>query len=142
MIRFINNLKGEWKTAYNSNFNIVAVSFSDTKICNFLSNTINCAPVQRNQTKQNDGATRPHCVQVYNDYKGGVDIADAGTTRYLYQQKNTRWTKAALLFLLKMTVSNAWRIYAALQNKATGKQISQRHFIELLCTQIANKYNR
>ena len=43
-------------------------------------------------------------VQVYNDYKGGVDIADAGATRYLYQQKIKRWTKTAQMFVFKMAI--------------------------------------
>ncbi len=95
--------------------------------------------MERKQNHRNVEPHRPHMVQVYNDYKGGVDIADAGANRYLYKQRHKRWTKSAILFFFKITVCNAWRIYESLH---PDKKITQRDFIEILCKQILEKYGK
>jgi len=54
---------------------------------------------------------RPIIVQKYNDYKGGLDIADNNANRYFPQNKQKRWTKKSILYLLKGCLSNSWIIY-------------------------------
>jgi len=86
----------------------------------------------------NPDTNRTYDVQQYNNYKGGLDVADSHTTRYLTAHRQYRWTKKALIYHIKQLVVNAWVIYKKVNNVAT----SQHTFMKDLIRGIAKKYTR
>jgi len=124
--------KGMYRQVAEQKHSIVATSFSDTKICNFLSNVYGAG--KSLETKRD----RPLVVQKYNDFKGGLDVADGNANRYLSAHRQRRWTKKALLFLIKASLSNSWIIY----NHLKDNTCAQKTFIIDIVTEIKNKHCR
>jgi len=100
---------------------IFALSYSDRKICNFLSNIYGVG-------NQNP----PEIVQKYNKYKGSMDQADAHWNRYLIRNRTDKWTKATFFAFMKMALVNSWILYS-------DKCFSQRHFMERILFDFAKK---
>ena len=63
--------KGSWKYGVWKN-EIFALSFWDSAKCNFLSNVYGAG-----------NSIRPKIVEIYNKFKGGMDVADGYWNRYL-----------------------------------------------------------
>eukprot|EP01133_Synstelium_polycarpum_P012229 gene12229-14322_t len=50
-------------------------------------------------------------ADMYNKYKGAVDIADSHFNRYLSDHKHKKWTNAGFGAFIQIALSNAWLIY-------------------------------
>ena len=90
-------------------------------------------PIHRNYYYQTDtplvkSQTRsaPKSCNIYNYCMNGVDRADANRTRYDYDHRRDKWTRAALYAALKIAIANAWIIKRTL----TNNNYTQLAFIE------------
>lgn len=111
--------KGDFNYILNEKEKILALSFYDSKICNFISNYASVLPL--------NSVDRPNTSNDYNQHMNSVDVFDSGLNRYMYRHKKRKWTKCLLLNLFKMAVVNAWTIF-----KLRSPRTTQKNFIQML----------
>lgn len=86
---------------------IAAVAYHDRAIIHLLSNL---SPSL--ESVSNTAGTRqiPWILRKYRDSLGWVDQFDQSLHQYWYQHRNIKWTRALLLALIKIALTNAWII--------------------------------
>jgi hypothetical protein len=116
---------------------ICALTFFDSKKCNFLTNVGSSTIVQENRERP-----RPEIVVTYNKYMNGVDKADAACNLYLNKHRRRKWTKTLVFFLLKMMVTHTLRIKNEFRENIGQKKWKQRDIlIEIIMKLVAGKRN-
>lgn len=61
-------------------------------------------------------------LKFYNDNMNGVDIADSSIHLYINKHRNIKYTKAMFNFLMKLLLTNAYRIFRFFNPKCEQKQ--------------------
>jgi len=61
-------------------------------------------------------------LNFYNDNMNGVDIADSSIHLYINKHRNIKYTKAMFNFLMKLLLTNAYRIFRFFNPKCEQKQ--------------------
>ncbi|XP_049792370.1 piggyBac transposable element-derived protein 4-like [Schistocerca nitens] len=77
----------------------------------------------------------PVALKSFNDYMGGVDLAEQMSALYDLARKSDKWWKKAFYKLLLTSVVNAW----ILQNEIQHKTVPLKHFLVNLAEQMIAK---
>ncbi len=110
---------------------IAAVYYKDRANVNFLTN---CDLID---VKKSDAEGYiPAVVKMYRLHMGHVDKADSFLSKYLFSNRNRKWTDAHFKACLKICVDNSWIIYKQLKNE----NISLEQFIVDLAKEMVNEY--
>lgn len=62
---------------------------------------------------------RPHVVEEYNKFMGGVDLADMLLELYRIDIKSTKWYMRIIYWIIGVSIVNAWLLYR--------RHMTQRH---------------
>lgn len=103
-----------------------AVSVKDCSVCHFLI-TVGCSSIVEEKRKRK----RSTMLKFYNDNMNGVDIADSSIHLYLNKHRNIKFTKAMMNFLIKLLLTNDFKVY-----KYFHPKFQQKKFIELVLDDI------
>lgn len=91
------------------------------------------------QRKAKDGSKLvvecPAALKTYNEYMGGVDLADQMSTPYDLDRKSDKWWKKVFYKLLLTSVVNAWILEREIHHRTTPL----KHFLVNLAEQMIAK---
>lgn len=77
---------------------------------------------------------QPAVVQVYNKYKGGVDVTDQVTKKFSCQRATRRWTKALFENFVDIAIHNSYIMFKWANPKVV---ITKREYMEWLAKEMA-----
>lgn len=94
----------------------MAVRWYDNKAVTFLSSQHGKQPLDScrrwsAKEKKYIDVQRPHIVQAYNAYMGGVDMADRMISYYRLKARVKKWTVRCIFHFFDMALSNSWIQY-------------------------------
>lgn len=123
--------QGELMYIESEDGDICALTFWDSKKCNFLANIGSTDIVESERER-----LRCEIVELYNKYMNGVDKADAALNKYMNRHRNVKWTSTLVFALLKMMAVNAYKV----KQELTGnKRYQQRDFLSRLIVQLIGR---
>lgn len=103
----------------------------------------NACVVKRIRTRHTEHGyrdiNRPHCVNEYNMYMGGVDTADQRMKTYLFPHRARKWYSRIYNAILSMCVVNAHIIYC---RSTAGPRKPLKGFVQEIITCLLEGYTR
>ena len=116
-------IKNTFNAYWNNKKKIIAFSYYDKKIVNFLTNIGNLENIIIKQK------SKPTLITCYNKFMNGVDKTDNAHNLYLFHHKNRKWTRACFYSFLKFIIHNAIIIYNFQQQYQQQNQQKQNYQI-------------
>ena len=89
------------------------------------------------KTGEDQHVSCPAAVRLYNQYMGGVDLADNLRRAYTFSLKSRRWYMRIFWYLIESSCVNAH----ILQMETTGKKLHQVNFRRILAEELITKFN-
>lgn len=91
----------------------VVVQWQDTKTVTLISNYVGREPIGQcrrwdRTKKQYINIDRPHIIEEYNQFRGGVDLSDMLRSMYSFSLKCKRYYIYIFMYVLNLCVRNAW----------------------------------
>ena len=77
---------------------------------------------------------KPHAIEQYNRYMGGVDKMDQYLSYYGFPRRTFKWWRKAFFSLLDVAIVNAYILYSL--SSQTGKKLSHMQFRVQLAKQL------
>lgn len=71
--------------------------------------------------------TRPEIVKSYNQYMGGMDMADRMLSIYPSRSRNKKWTVRFISHMLDLAVCNAWFLFK--QKEIEKEQTDTKYYL-------------
>ena len=112
----------------------------------------NCQAVARSCVRRVDNGRVeipiPLCIQLYNRFMGGVDLADQRRSYYEVLQKTVKYWKYIMWGVVEFALSNAWVLYSKVKIhfnskisiKIVEKQVEEFHASDLKLLNLRNIY--
>ncbi|XP_038123402.1 piggyBac transposable element-derived protein 3-like [Cyprinodon tularosa] len=126
--------RGAYEVKYDMTSGIAVVKWYDKKAVLLASSFTGPDPVDRcrrwlKEKKEYVEVDRPHIVQVYNKFMGGVDLADMYASLYRIDIRTRRWYLRILYYLIDLSLVNGWLLYRRhLTQKQEKKHMSLLDF--------------
>nr|XP_039258511.1 piggyBac transposable element-derived protein 4-like [Styela clava] len=91
---------------------LLALLWQDKRPISILSTYCNGDEVIEKQLRGSSGTIKkPTCIELYNKFMGGVDLADQYTSYYNFSRKSVKWWKKIFFWLIETSVTNSYIIY-------------------------------
>nr|XP_039258026.1 piggyBac transposable element-derived protein 4-like [Styela clava] len=91
---------------------LLALLWQDKRPISILSTYCNGDEVIEKQLRgSSETIKKPTCIELYNKFMGGVDLADQYTSYYNFSRKSVKWWKKIFFWLIETSVTNSYIIY-------------------------------
>lgn len=129
--------KGQMKTFRDDKINCSVTLWKDTNLVSMLS-TLYADNTTNTITRVKKGGAvesviKPTVVCKYNQYMGGVDIADQYISSYAFSRKSLKWWRKVFFWLLETAVVNAFILFKIKHKKP---KLRQRQFRKVLVKEL------
>ncbi|KAL0476640.1 hypothetical protein AKO1_002875 [Acrasis kona] len=114
---------------------ICALTFYDSKKCNFLSNV---SSTEILETIHQRARPRPEIVVLYNKFMNGVDKADDACHLNIIRHRNKKWTTALWKFLVKLFVTQAHKVKNEFLMRDGKRKMTQKKFLHDVVQNLCN----
>lgn len=119
--------RGAFDCKISKERDVACVRWADNGIVNLASSFAATAPVDSvkrwsQSTKKHIQITRPHVVQIYNEFMGGVDKMDMLIALYKIKCRTKKWSVRAIMHFVDFALSNAWLEYKEQEIMAGNKK--------------------
>jgi hypothetical protein len=108
--------RGTMESFVEKNTNTVVVKWHDNKCVTLISSYLGEEPRDKcrrwsKTEKKFLEVDRPHIVQEYNRFMGGIDLIDACVAKYKYHMRSRRWYLYLFWQTITLAVVNSWMLY-------------------------------
>lgn len=106
----------EEKTTIIDGVKLTAIKWYDNKPVHLLSSFIGVHPTKQVQRWDSKSKSKieiqcPHAVHLYNQFMGGVDLADSLISLYRTSIRSKKWYHKIYFHLMDLCVVNSWLLY-------------------------------
>ena len=131
--------RGELQFRQTSDNSMVACAWQDKRTVHVLSSTSNPELVEtrrRTVAGIEEIVMKPRPIADYNQFMGGVDLADQLRQVHTIHQKHRKWWKYLCYYLLDVSIVNAYIVYKATCATQGVRPASHLHFQTQLAHQL------
>jgi hypothetical protein len=111
--------------------NIVFTLWKDKREVFMLSNKHPHSLVQKDRVKRGGYQQiyyRPLCIERYNEFMHGVDLANQLAATYRFKHKSLKWYKSIFYYLLDVTITNCYISYKDMMKRKSMKFLPNEDF--------------
>jgi hypothetical protein len=131
--------KSEIKTFVNKDSNTMVLSWKDKNTVTMIS-TLHDNTTKTTERRLKGGeitqVTKPSVIHKYNEFMGGVDLADHYTTTYSFARRTSKWWRKLFFWLLDVSVVNSFILYNMKRKELGQNTVKQKAFRKSLITEL------